>query len=197
MIDEFSFLMVPGIGASDAAHWQSLWRDEFADACMVEPADRDRPDVDAWVAVLNRDIERCRKPVVILAHSLGCALVAHWAERILRGGIEAPSPPIASAMLVAPGDVDRKVSEIAAVRSFVPLPRLRFSFPSIVVTSTNDPYVAAERAEEFARSWGSEFVCVGAMGHISVDSGCGPWPRGMEILTEFLHRQRAPRQQPA
>ena len=196
-MDDFSFLMVPGIGGLDAAHWQSLWRRDIADARMVEQADWDRPDVEAWVAVLNRDIEACRKPVVLVAHSLGCALVAHWAERVLRGRIEPPSPPIAAAMLVAPGDVDRKASEIAAVRSFVPLPLLRFAFPSIVVASTNDPFVAAERAEEFARGWNSEFVCVGAMGHISVDSGCGPWARGMEILTEFLHRQRAPRQQPA
>ncbi len=100
-------------------------------------------------------------------------------------------------MLVAPGDVDRKASEIAAVRSFVPLPLLRFAFPSIIVASTNDPYVATERAEEFARSWDSEFVCVGAMGHISVDAGCGSWPRGKEILTDFLHRLWASRRQPA
>ncbi len=197
MIDAFSFLMVPGIGGADAAHWQSLWRHEFADARMVEQVDWDRPDVEAWVAVLNRDIEGCRKPVVVLAHSLGCALLAHWAERVSRGRIETPSPPIAAAMLVAPGDVDRKVSEIAAVRSFVPLPRPRFCFPSIVVASTNDPYVAAERAEEFARGWGSEFVCVGAMGHISLDAGCGSWPRGMEILTDFLQRQGASRWQSA
>ncbi len=197
MIDAFSFLMVPGIGGADAAHWQSLWRHEIADARMVEQADWDRPDVEAWVAVLNRNIEGCRKPVVVLAHSLGCALLAHWAERVSRGRIETPSPPIAAAMLVAPGDVDRKVSEIPAVRSFVPLARLRFCFPSIVVASTNDPYVTAERAEEFARGWDSEFVCVGAMGHISLDAGCGSWPRGMEILTDFLHRQRASRQQPA
>ncbi len=188
MTDDFSFLMVPGIGGSDAAHWQSLWRREFADSHIVEQADWDRPDVEAWVASLSRDIKGRQKPVVVLAHSLGCALVAHWAERVLRGRLETPSPPLAGVMLVAPGDVDRKVSEIAAVRSFVPLPRPRFPFPSIVVASTNDPYVAPERAEEFARSWDSEFVCVGAMGHISVDSGCGPWPRGMEILTEFLDR---------
>ena len=197
MIDGFSFLMVPGIGGPDAAHWQSLWGHDLGNARMVEQADWERPDVEAWVAVLNRDIEACSKPVVVLAHSLGCALVAHWAERVLRGQIETASAPIAAAMLVAPGDVDRKASEIAAVRSFVPLPRLRFAFPSIVVASTNDPYVAAARAEAFARSWDSEFVSVGAMGHISVDAGCGSWPRGMEILVDFLNRQRASRQPPA
>ena len=164
---------------------------------MVEQADWDRPDVAAWVAVLNRAVEGCRKPVVVVAHSLGCALVAHWSERVLRDRIETRSPPIAAAMLVAPGDVDSKVSEIAAVRPFVPLPRRRFAFPSVVVASTNDRFVTVERAEAFARGWGSEFVCVGAMGHISVDTGCGPWPRGMEILSDFLDRQRASRHQPA
>ena len=196
MIDDLSLLMVPGIGAPDAAHWQSLWRREIADARMVEQADWDRPDVAAWVAVLNRAVEGCRKPVVVVAHSLGCALVAHWSERVLRDRIETRSPPIAAAMLVAPGDVDSKVSEIAAVRPFVPLPRRRFAFPSVVVASTNDRFVTVERAEAFARGWGSEFVCVGAMGHISVDTGCGPWPRGMEILSDLLDRQRASRHQP-
>ncbi len=91
MMDELSFLMVPGIGGPDPAHWQSLWRHEFADARMVEQADWDRPDIEAWVAVLNRAVEGCRKPVVVLAHSLGCALVAHWADRVLRGRIEPAS----------------------------------------------------------------------------------------------------------
>ena len=44
---------------------------------------------DAWPA----------EPVAIVAHSLGCALVAHAARR-------APALPIRAALLVAPADVD-------------------------------------------------------------------------------------------
>jgi predicted alpha/beta hydrolase family esterase len=193
-MDDFSFLMVPGLGGSGAEHWQSLWQGEFADARTVEQMDWDRPDIEAWVAVLDRYVEGCRKPVVLVAHSLGCALVAHWAGRVLRGQIETPSAPIAAAMLVAPGDVDREPPKLEAVRPFAPMPLARIAFPSIVVASTDDPFVTAERSAQFASSWDSEFVSVGPMGHISGDSGCGPWPHGMEILTEFLRQQSAPRQ---
>ena len=192
-MDDFSFLMVPGFGGSGAKHWQSLWRREMPDARTVEQADWDRPDIEAWLTVLNRYVNGRRKPVVLVAHSLGCALVAHWAERVLRGQIETPSAPIAAAMLVAPGDVDKKPPVLESVRPFAPMPLARFAFPSIVVASTDDPFVTAERSARFAGSWDSELDSVGPMGHISVDSGLGPWPRGMEILTEFLHGQGAPR----
>ena len=193
-MDDFSFLMVPGLGGSGAEHWQSRWQREFADARTVEQVDWERPEIETWVAVLNRYVEGCRKPVVLVAHSLGCALVAHWAERVLRGQIETPSAQIAAAMLVAPGDVDREPPRLEVVRPFAPMPLVRFAFPSIVVASTDDPFVTAERSAQFASSWDSELVSVGPMGHISVDSGCGPWPRGKQILTGFVHRKTVPRQ---
>ena len=76
-MDAFSFLMVPGIGASSEEHWQSLWQRDVADARTVEQADRDRPDIETWLAMLNRTMAACRNPIVLVAHSLGCALVAH------------------------------------------------------------------------------------------------------------------------
>ncbi len=192
-MDNFSVLMVPGLGGSGAAHWQSQWRREIADARIVEQADWGRPDIEAWLAVLNRYVAASRKPVVLVAHSLGCALVAHWAKRVLGGQIETPSAPIAAAMLVAPGDVDREPPKLAAIRPFAPMPLLRFAFPSIVVASTDDPFVSAARSEHFAQSWNSDYVSVGRMGHISPDSGVGPWRHGIEILTDFLHRHCMPR----
>ncbi len=77
-MDEFSFLMVPGLGGSGEEHWQSLWQQDVADARVVEQANWDRPNIETWLAVLNRDMAECRKPIVLVVHSLGCALVAHW-----------------------------------------------------------------------------------------------------------------------
>ncbi len=77
-MDEFSFLMVPGLGGSGEEHWQSLWQQDVADARVVEQANWDRPNIETWLAVLNRDMAACRKPIVLVVHSLGCALVAHW-----------------------------------------------------------------------------------------------------------------------
>ncbi len=192
-MDNFSFLMVPGLGGSSAEHWQSQWRRDIADGRIVEQADWGRPDIEAWLAVLNRYVAASRKPVVLVAHSLGCALVAHWVQGARRGGFEDPASAVAAAMLVAPGDVDRDWPGLEAIRPFAPMPLLRFAFPSIVVASTDDPFVAAERSEHFAHSWESEYVSVGRMGHISTDSGFGPWRHGIEILTEFLHNQQMPR----
>lgn len=63
----------------------------------------------------------------------------------------------------------------------VPLP-----FKSIVAASTNDPRVTLERAEFFARRWGSRFVTVEAGGHMNEGSDIGSWPQGRELLDELL-----------
>ena len=77
-MDELSFPMVLGLGGSGQEHWQSLWRRDVADARVVEQANWDRPNIETWLAVLNRAMAACRKPIVLVVHSLGCALVAHW-----------------------------------------------------------------------------------------------------------------------
>jgi hypothetical protein len=142
---------------------------------------------------LDRYLAAGRTPAVLVAHSLGCVLVAHWVERSRRGQIAGPMPAVAAAMLVAPGDVDQERPGFEVVQPFAPMPLPRFPFPSIVVASTDDFFVSAERARHFARGWGSDYLCVGAMGHISVETGCGPWPRGLAVLADFLRRQVPPR----
>ncbi len=84
-MDAFSFLMVPRLGGSGEEHWQSLWQRGVADARTVEQANWDRPNIETWLVVLNRSMAACRKPIVLVAHSLGCALVAHRVERVQRG----------------------------------------------------------------------------------------------------------------
>jgi predicted alpha/beta hydrolase family esterase len=58
-------------------------------------------------------------------------------------------------------------------------------FPSIVVASTDDPYVSAERASAFARAWGSRLVTLQGAGHINTDSGYGEWREGRRLLDEL------------
>ncbi len=98
IMDEFSFLMVPGLGGSGQEHWQSLWQRDVADARVVEQANWDRPNIETWLAVLNRDMAECRKPIVLVVHSLGCALVAHWvgtaARNHLFDGLRAAALPL-------------------------------------------------------------------------------------------------------
>ena len=66
------------------------------------------------------------------------------------------------------------------------LPRaLRWPCIGVLVASTDDPYVTAERARTFAEAWGSRFVSVGEAGHINSQSGLDDWPPGFALLQEL------------
>ena len=54
--------------------------------------------------------------------------------------------------------------------------------PSLVVASSDDPWVPLPTAAHWAERWGSRLDEIGAAGHINVDSGHGPWPEGLERL---------------
>ncbi len=182
-------LFLPGVGGSGPDHWQTMWQQALPNARTVQQLDWQHPDLQTWLCVLDHEIGKCRNPILLVPHSLGCALLAHWAERVSSGRIGAPGAPLLGAMLVAPGDVDRFAPELDAVRSFAPMPQRKFSFPSVVVASTDDPFVSADRAAQFAEWWGSEFISLGPMGHIAAADGCGPWPRGRRILRAFAEEQ--------
>lgn len=170
-------LILPGYGDSGPAHWQSHW--ERADpACRrVVQDDWLLPRLADWLAALERAAAGCPAPPVLAAHSLACALVAHAAA----GG----RVRLAGALLVAPADVDSPLHTPDEVRSFSPIPRAPLPFPSIVVASTDDPFVTLERAGELARAWGSRLVILEGAGHINADAGFGPWPEGRRLLADL------------
>ena len=174
-----SVLVLPGHGDSGPDHWQSRW--EAADPRLRRVAQRDwlEPKLDDWLATLDREIAACAAPPILVAHSLGCVLVAHWVQRTGRAA--------AGALLVAPADTDAVALIVDAVESFRPVPLVRLPFPSIVVASDDDPYATPERAQAFARAWGSRFVGLSGVGHMSSDSGVGDWPEGRALLDELLH----------
>ena len=174
-------LVVPGLGGSGPTHWQSLWADGRPGWSRVEQRSWDAPDPDAWCAALDEAVRGAGRPVVLVAHSLACVLVARWASRAPRGSVQR----IAAALLVAPADVDRP-DGLAVLRPFAPAPAARLPFPSWVVASTDDPYCTFGRAAELATAWGAQVRSVGASGHVNVASGHGPWPEGERILAEVL-----------
>ena len=53
--------------------------------------------------------------------------------------------------------------------------------------STNDPLGTLDRVTQMAKEWGSEWVDVGAVGHINPASGFGEWPVA-ERLIQSLER---------
>jgi predicted alpha/beta hydrolase family esterase len=182
-IDEHSpiILTVPGLGGSGPSHWQTLWEQSRPDTHRVELGMWDSPHRNTWVTKLDQAIRTAQAPVVLAAHSLGCLAVAWWAE--LSG--QPFGWPVAGALLVAPADVDRDDvrPELAAFR---PTPAKPLPFPSIVVASSDDPWVAPEKARALAGGWGSFFVDAGPQGHLNAASGIGWWEEGQILLDKVL-----------
>ncbi|HWS72636.1 MAG TPA: alpha/beta hydrolase [Thermoanaerobaculia bacterium] len=173
-------LTIPGLWNSGPQHWQTHWEAKHPEWRRVQQRDFDHPDRDEWVAALDAAIRASTEKPILAAHSLGCMLVAQWAQ--LTGG-----EGIAGAFLVAPSDCEAAGYPIDA-GAFKPIPLAPFSFPSIVVASTNDEYVTLDRAKQFADAWGSGLIVIGDAGHINGASGYGPWPESESLLRSFADR---------
>jgi predicted alpha/beta hydrolase family esterase len=170
-------LILPGLGDSGPEHWQSYWERMDPSCRRVRQAEWDAPRCEDWAAALDRAVAALDEPAVLVTHSSSCALVAHWART---------APPehlarIRGALLVAPSD-PLGPAYPAGPTGFAPVPLNPLPFPSIVVASTNDEYVTLDQARAYAEAWGSEFVNLGALGHINSASALGEWPEGYAIL---------------
>jgi len=173
-----TILTVPGLGGSGPAHWQSRWEAIDSRCMRVTQRDWQRPERDEWCATLERAVIACAGPVLLVAHSLGCLCVAHWARS---GSTDA----VRAALLVAPADAESPMRTPDEVRSFAPIPRQRLPFASVLVASSDDPYASIECARELGQAWGGRVVELGAAGHINAESKLGDWPAGRALLTEL------------
>jgi hypothetical protein len=169
-------LILPGIGGSGPGHWQSLWQAADPGLVRVEQRDWERPERAEWIVRLEAAVRAAGPDVVLVAHSLACLQVAHWAgeTRLAARG----------ALLVAPPDPEGAEFPVVA-RAFAPAPERRLPFRSVVAASATDPYCPLERARRLADAWGARFVELGDAGHVNTASGHGPWPEGLELLREI------------
>jgi predicted alpha/beta hydrolase family esterase len=171
-------IVVPGWQGSGPNHWQSIWLREISHTRSAEQDDWEDPNRSRWIESLDRALSQQKQPVVLVAHSLGCLTVAHWAAL--------NSYPIAAAFLVAPPNVLGPNACCRAIEGFSAIPRQKLAFPSLVVASENDPYAPIEWTYRLAKDWGSNFVNVGRAGHINVQSGHGSWPEGRCLLAGLM-----------
>lgn len=172
-------LIVPGLGNSGPDHWQSKWETELPDCQRVDLGNWDEPHRNTWVNQLNLAIHKAGRPVVLVAHSLGCHAVAWWNE------YEQPDAegPVKGALLVAPPEVESAAID-DRLSLFAPVMKRSFPFPTIVAASRDDPYIAFGRARRLARIWRSRFIDAGWLGHINAASGIGNWPFGQFLLRQ-------------
>ena len=167
-------LILPGLWNSGPRHWQSLWHERNPHWRRAAHRDWTNPHCDEWVAELDAAIADCQGAPILVAHSLGCMLVAHWAR--------CGSPlKVAGAFLAAPSDVEA-ASFPFDPGSWAPVPMEALPFPSLVVGSDNDSAASATRAIELARDWGSDVAILSGAGHINVKSGHQRWEQGFAYL---------------
>ena len=184
VLDRATVLIVPGLRDHVEDHWQTHLARTLPRSFTVPRLAEGKLVREAWVVALDLALASIDGPVVLAAHSAGAIIVAHWAARSSR--------PIAGALLAAPADLETplppgyaSIDELRA-NGWLPIPRAKLPFPSIVVAGTDDPLCRIERAEELARHWGSRFADLGRVGHLNPASGYGPWPLALAFLRELM-----------
>lgn len=140
--------------------------------------DWDSPTCVSWVEAIEAQVSCAAGPPVVVAHSIGCLAFAHWAaQHRSRGSIR-------GALLVAVPDPDGPKFP-ARAQGFSLMSLSKFPWPSILVSSQDDPYGSPGYARSWAAAWGSVFVDIGRAGHINGASNVGDWPDGRRLLEQL------------
>ena len=179
-------LLLPGWQDSDPGHWQSRW-ERLHGAQRVVQDDWWWPRRGDWMARLEDTLLADERPAVLIAHSMGCQLVAAWAAHSRQVG------RIRGALLVALPDVER-ADMPPQLQAWAPIPRARLPFETVAVVSDDDPYCAIDRGRALAVDWGSRIVELRGAGHVNTATGLGDWAEGWLLVQELA---RAPLQHTA
>jgi predicted alpha/beta hydrolase family esterase len=173
-------LIIPGLGGSGPAHWQTRWEQKLSTARRVEQRDWDKPERGEWVTAIAAAIKTARRPVILVAHSLGAIAAVH----AMRDG----APWVKGAFLVAAPSEERLADVAEVDPAFRPYPREKLPFPSVLVASHDDLFGSFEQSAALAQDWGANLIDAGPAGHINAESGHGPWPEGLLQFAAFMKR---------
>lgn len=182
-----TILIVPGLRDRVDAHWQTLLESDLIargrKVRSVAPLGRVDLDCASKVAAIEETAQSIEGPLIAVAHSGGCIMLAHWAKHTGRR--------LVGALLATPPDFEHELppgyptlDELNA-NGWLPVPRAPLPFPSVTAASRNDPLARYERVQELASDWGSVLVDLGEVGHLNPASGYGPWPQA-EALIDYL-----------
>lgn len=170
----FQGILVPGLNGSDEHHWQSRWREHMPWLRPIELDDWRHPDLNLWLAALERALAPLAEPALLIGHSFGSLACAAYAA--------ARPEKVAGLLLVAPAcPAPLEIGDLAG-----PLP-----VPARVIASTTDPWMELEDSRRLARHWGAAFRNGGDLGHINAASGVGEWRQGLQDLRWLLTQRNA------
>jgi len=161
-------LILHGWGGSDEPHWQWWLSEELKkrnyEVSFPKLPNKDLPTLDLWLDALKEEFDRFQ-PDIISCHSLATILWFHFVNRYQIKEVE-------KLMLVAPV---RKNCEIKEIQSFFPypIPDNLNSKETIMVGSTNDPYLSVDEAISLQSELNIGLKILEDAGHINADSGFG------------------------
>lgn len=176
-------LIVPGLREHVAEHWQTLLEARLSKVRSVPPLETNKLDCVARVRAIQHELEQIDGPVILVAHSAGVLMVAHWAALHRR--------PIKGALLAAPPDLAAQwpqnypSPQTLRANGWDPLPQGALPFRSIVAASTDDHLASFDAASRLAQDWEAELVNLGAVGHLNPASGYGPWPQAEALILDL------------
>jgi predicted alpha/beta hydrolase family esterase len=188
-----SVLIVPGLRDDVPDHWQTWLATQLEYVRTVPPMGRRNLDLSERVRAVERAARHVAWPVIVVAHSAGAMITAHWAQET--------RCHVAGALLAVPPDFERAMPpgypSLVDLRShgWLPIPRDILPFPSIVAASRNDPLANYNRVASFARDWGSRLVDLGEVGHLNPASGFGEWPLAIQLIGQLAGDKDAARRE--
>ena len=163
-------LLLHGWGGSDFPHWQSYVACEMAKeyGCVhfLRFSDVDTPKLSIWMQELQEALEDF-KPDIVLCHSLANTLWFHLCNT-------QPIKQIQKLYLVAPPSLDCSIPELS---EFFPVqaPKNLYAKESLLITSTNDPYMTTTEADNLQKQLNIPMKVIQNGGHINSESGYGKW----------------------
>lgn len=175
-----TILTVPGIGNSGPDHWQSIWERQHPRVSRIEQSNWDEPRCAVWVESIEAALTGIEEPPVLVAHSLGCLAVIHWASR--------SNTRVEGIVLVAAPDPAGPIFP-AAAQGFAPLPHRIGDRRVLMIDSDDDPYGNLTLTKTLARDFNARRIELHRAGHINASSGLGDWPSGWKLVAELAGRE--------
>jgi uncharacterized protein len=178
-------LLVPGLRDRIEEHWQTILQEKIENAISLTPMGRGNLSLEKRIDEMESMISTIDSPIIAMAHSGGCWLLAHWASRTkqchkIKGALLAVPPDFESPMPSGYPSMSDLQQE-----GWLPIPRKNLPFRSIVAVSHDDPLCALDKAFSFASSWGSEICDLGEVGHLNPASNFGEWLKAEELINEL------------
>ena len=176
-------LLLHGWGGSNFPHWQSWLAGEIAKdygyVYFLKFSDFDTPKYDVWMQELQTALEEF-KPDIVICHSLANTLWFHYCQT------QRLEKKLQKLYLVAPPSMDCALDELS---EFFPatLPSSLNAADTLLITSTNDPYMTQDEAQNLQKKLGVETKVLENAGHINADSGFGKWEWMLQELQKELN----------